>query len=399
MLGEISFAGKKAFNIKCDETKRRILEDLQSRFGVKILSKHHDAFHAGMVQRLNDNPHLMCIRSNGNPYLLFLTRLNFVNQCIFIDKKIQQGYSLPRMIVVRLSFADELFEGTLMEGEMINPDAKPQGPPAGLAGLAGQAGQGRAGGGGGDWLFMFSDLIACEGAHLQNHNTVRRLNTLYSLLSSKYVREPCDVCEFQVKQYFTYDQFNTMLVDFIPSLPYTCRGIYFKPLFLRFRDVLLNFDDSLVVLTYRQKFKDTVSSNFLLASDIVPDRSGSSDGGSSDGGSSSDGRSSNKSSDGGGRVTHALAPRTKTKTKEQIFSVGRTSTPDVYTLSAIGRGGEASAQIARIPDLATSKALRHMFLGTTMQTKMDVRCRFCDQFKKWIPIPIPIPIPHPKSDE
>lgn len=359
MLGEISFAGKKAFNIKCDETKRRILSDLQNRFGVKILSKHHDAYHAGMMHRLNDNPHLMCIRSNGNPYFLFLTRLNFVNQCIFIDKKIQHGYSLPRMIVVRLSFADELFEGTLMEGEMINPGANPT--------VSG-------GGGGGDWLFLFSDLIGSEGIHLHNHNAVRRLNMLYTMLRSQYTREPCDVCAFQVKQYFTYDQFNTMLVDFIPSLSYTCRGIYFKPLFLRFRDVLLNFDDSLVVQTYRQKFKDTVSSNFLLASDIAAD----------------DDTGSESNSETTTATPAATSSSKKTKTKEQMFSVGRTSTPDVYTLND---GGSTTTHIARIPDLATSKALRHMFLGTTMQTRLDLLCKYCDQFSKWIPIP------HPRSDE
>jgi hypothetical protein len=228
---------------------------------------------------------------------------------------------------------------------------------------------------------MFSDLIGYQGTYLQNHNTVRRLNMLYSMLQAKYTPEPCDVCAFQVKEYFTYDQFNTMLVDFIPNLPYTCRGIYFKPFFLRFKDVLLNFDDSLVVQTYRQKFKDTVSGNFLLTSDVI-----ASDDKNSKSASSNGSVSSVSSVSSGPRSPE---PKVHRPTEAvQVFSVGRTSTPDVYTLTD---NSKSSTLIARIPDLATSKALRQMFLGTTMQARLDVKCKFCARFNKWVPMPVPHP--------
>ena len=120
MLGEISFAGKTGYNIKSDDVKQRLLDDLEGLTGFKVIQKHHERFHDNLIHKLSGNPHMVCLKSNGNPYLLYLTKINFVNQCVFIDKKIQQGYFYPRMIMSRFRFDDRLFEGgTLIDGEMV----------------------------------------------------------------------------------------------------------------------------------------------------------------------------------------------------------------------------------------------------------------------------------------
>jgi len=104
--GNISFCDKIALNVKSDNTKRAILTELES-YGLRILCKHFDVFHEEIsVQRLKRNPYMFCLKSNGNPYYMFLTRVNNVNTCVMIDKKIQQGYFLPRMIIVHKMFND-----------------------------------------------------------------------------------------------------------------------------------------------------------------------------------------------------------------------------------------------------------------------------------------------------
>ena len=40
MIGEISFCDQIGFNIKTDETKRFILDMLQRKYGLKIITKH-----------------------------------------------------------------------------------------------------------------------------------------------------------------------------------------------------------------------------------------------------------------------------------------------------------------------------------------------------------------------
>ena len=61
----------------------------------------------------------MKYKSNGNPYFLLLTKINGINQCIFIDKKIKKNHEHPRMIINIFYFDDEVFEGTLFDGEII----------------------------------------------------------------------------------------------------------------------------------------------------------------------------------------------------------------------------------------------------------------------------------------
>ena len=107
-LGEISFCGHIGFNIKSDELKKRILDEIDLNFKKKIIQKHHEPFNDSMINTLNSNPFLMALRSNGNPYFLYLTKYNNVNQCIFIDKKmcICTQSHLPKILflVVLIAF-------------------------------------------------------------------------------------------------------------------------------------------------------------------------------------------------------------------------------------------------------------------------------------------------------
>ena len=139
-IGYISFCDKTAFNIKTQYVKEQILKDIYNISQIKIIQKHFEILKEHHFKKLNDNPHLISLKSNGNPYLLYLTKYNFVNTCIFIDKKVQAGYFLPRMIISRFNFPDELFDNTLLEGEMIKDNNK-------------------------KWIFLINDL------YIYTHNT------------------------------------------------------------------------------------------------------------------------------------------------------------------------------------------------------------------------------------
>lgn len=242
-VGTISFCGRTGHNIKSDLEKNKILQTIERKFGIRVLKKHHDVFQGpASLETVQRSPHLASFRSNGNPYYVYLTMSeSFVETCMFIDKKIQQGYFLPRIIVTRLLFDASLFQqGTLLEGEMVRRKDN-------------------------TWLFLASDLLVDCGQSLTNLNLVRRLNRLYGLLAEQWRPDGMDICDIQVKKYFRVTQIQRAMSDFLPHLDYTCRGIYFKPFFLKFRDLLLNFDDSLVKKAGRIRYKD--ASNFLLLPD------------------------------------------------------------------------------------------------------------------------------------
>jgi hypothetical protein len=84
--GYISFCDTTAFNIKTENTKKKILKDVYNISNIKIIQKHFDVLNSNHFNKLNDNPHLISLKSNGNPYLLFLTQYNFTNLSLLIKK-------------------------------------------------------------------------------------------------------------------------------------------------------------------------------------------------------------------------------------------------------------------------------------------------------------------------
>jgi hypothetical protein len=238
--GYISFCDKVGYNIKSHETKEQIMKSVE-RFQLRIIKKHYEKLEEGSFYKLEKNPHMACLRSNGNPYYLFLTRYHFTNLCILIDRKIQSGYYQPRMIISKLRFNETLFEGTLFEGEMLKDMY-------------------------GNWIYLIHDIIAHKGQYLENDNFVKRLNIVYELLATQFVPDDLDNFCIQVKKYVPLDQIKTLTYEFMPSLPYTCRGIYFKPLYLRFLDILYNFDESLIKKVQRIKYQE--DKGFVVNKDI-----------------------------------------------------------------------------------------------------------------------------------
>lgn len=333
-IGEISFCDKVAFNIKSDETKKYLLDHLDRKYGLKIITKHFDKFEEKLLPNINNNPHLLYVRSNGNPYFLYLTKLNFVNYCIFVDKKIQQGYFFPRMIITHFHFDDELFEDTIFDGEMIK--------------MSGEK-----------WTFILDDLIVYKGSYLKDQNVVKRINILYSLLKTYYIEDSMDVCKFQVKKFFRYDEIDSLINDHIPNLKYTCRGIYFRPLFLRFRDVLINFDDSLIKKVERNKYKHV--KNFLLLDDQ---------------------KAIEKQEDINLSKSSSIASTEHLFGHNKYF-VRKTNNPDVYEMFD-AKGGYVD--IACIPSMKISKYMRELFTKKNVVDKLELEFEFSTKFNKWIPV-------------
>ena len=337
-VGEISFCDKIGFNIKSDEFKKKTLNELESKFSFKIIQKHFEKFSNTSFDIINNNPHMISLRTNGNPYLLYLTTHNNINQCIFIDKKIQHGYFYPRMIIAKLWLSDELFSNTLFDGEMVKDSF-------------------------GNWRYIINDMIADKGAVLQSWNLIKRLNRIYEILDQQYKHDDMNPCVLEVKRYFYITQLQEMVDNFMPTLNYTCRGVYFKPLFLKFKDILYNFDDDLIKKVVRQKFKDV--SSFLLKGELS--------------------LKSNNAEEKN-NVSHPKSDGDTDKTTTQ-FLIQKTSQPDIYdvydridTSKSIG--------VACVNNLSTSKMMRKLFSTKTPADKVLMECQYSDKFKKWIPIEV-----------
>lgn len=363
MIGEISFCEQIGFNIKSDETKHFILDRIQRKYGLKIITKHFDKYEDRMLENIQKRPHLLCVRSNGNPYFLYLTKINFVNYCIFIDKKIQQGYSYPRMIISHFKFNDNLFDDTILDGEMVKNSS-------------------------GGWSFLLNDMLVLRGQHLTEYNLMKRLNLLYAALESSFVPDVNDICKMLVKKYFNYTESLQITEHHIHEVDYSCRGIYFKPLFLRFKDILINFDDNLIKKVERTRYKHLKS--FMLTEDgeklLDPETSSISSNSSakSHGSSKSLSGVSNASCEtkGDQRVAASDVVVTERVTGVVSFNTRKTSSPDVYELLD---GNMQLVGTCAVPSIKISKYMREVFANKNIVDTVSMHFIFSTKFNKWIP--------------
>lgn len=339
-LKHISFADRTAHNVNNDEFKKNILDKIYNRYGLKIMTRHFDTFQEKYIDNLNDNPHLICVRSNGNPYFMFLTKINFINFTIFIDKKIQQGYFFPRMILVNYHFSDTLFTDTIFEGEMVktseNHDLNKK------------------------WMFIINDAVVVGGQHLQNLNLVKRINIIYQILQNDFSESDTDIACIRVKKFFNYEQLQDLMNFHIPNLNYTARGIYFKPLFLRFRDILFNFDPTLIQKVDRRKIgnSDFLERDIIRTSDIIEKNSSNCD-------------------------QNNEFEKNDENISNKIFLTKKTNIPDVYELhehNNINICGNPS-----IPSLKISQMMREIFADKNMVDKVEISYSWNSKFSNWVP--------------
>jgi hypothetical protein len=220
------------------------------------------------------------------------------------------------MIIVHVMFGKDcrVHDDTIIDGEMVKTKE-------------------------GKWLYLMNDMLVFKGEHLNDTNLIRRLNMLYGLLVSDYVEDDMTPFSIAVKRFFNYDELKNTSVfgDHVRDLNYTCRGVYFKPLFLKFKDILINFDDSLVKKVKREKIGGT----FMMKTDDTNTPTHT---------TLNTHTNHNKSS-----VLSPPTPPSDNMHNQRKFMTRKTGSPDVYELLNTDGSVEGTAYI---PTLMVSKKMR-----------------------------------------
>ena len=220
------------------------------------------------------------------------------------------------MVIVKFWLNDSLFRNTLFNGEMVKSEKS------------------------GEWTFLIHDIIADSGQDMNAVNLVKRLGRCYEIASQLWVKdERQDVCDIKIKRYFHFHEYSEMM-EMCRSLPYSCRGIYFKPLFIKFRDILYNFDDGLV----KKVVKGSFSKEFI--EHVIP-----------------------------------ITPIKEKDAPEQML-IQKTAQPDIYQ---VYNSSGADLGIAFVNNIQISKMLRLRFASATPIDKVKFQCIFNERFKKWAP--------------
>ena len=338
MQGIISFSDRVAFNIKCNEHKDIILDQMSSLYNIKILQRHHHNLDNNNVNFILSN-HLMNLRSNGNRYYLYFTLYNNIETMYFIDKKIHPGYQRPRIIFGRGLFDKKLFKNTLLDGEMVKCKDN-------------------------SWTFLINDIICYEGMYLNRKMLPDRLKILYNMLETQYTPDKTmDVCNYKVKSYFKmYKESIENIMELSNNLNYTCRGIYIYPYDIKYKPKLYNFNESSVINVVRKTKDITEFKTKDSVTDIVPVTITDTD---------IDTIQDTKE-------LEAL------NNEEKILFIVKTNEPDIYNVyDNEDVHNKPAIGIALVQTLSDSKLLREAFRDKNAITNIKFVCVFVEKFKKW----------------
>ena len=345
MQGIISFSDRVAFNIKSNDHKDIILDQLKALYNIKILQRHHHNLDNNNVNFILSN-HLMNLRSNGNRYYLYFTLYNNIETMYFIDKKIHPGYQRPRIIFGRGLFDKKLFKNTLLDGEMVKCKDD-------------------------SWTFLINDIVCYEGTYLNKKMLPDRLKIIYNLLENQYTPDATiDVCKYKVKSYFhMYKESIETIMELSSNLNYTCRGIYIYPYDIKYKPKLYNFDESSVINVVRKtkditefKSMETEKTDKVIAKESI----------------------NITATNTVANATANTATANELNNEEKILYIVKTNEPDIYNLyDNEDVLNKPSIGIALVQTLSDSKLLRNEFRDKNAITNIKFVCVYVEKFKKW----------------
>jgi hypothetical protein len=339
MQGIISFSNRIALNIKSNEHKDSILNDLNALYKIKILQRHHHNLDNSNINIVTTN-HMMNLRSNGNRYYLYFTLYNDVETMYYIDKKIHPGYQRPRIIFGRGLFCKKLFKNTLLDGELVKCKDN-------------------------TWTFLINDIVCYEGKYLNNKTLPQRLDIIYNMLETQYTPDSTiDVCNYKVKCY--YNMFKESIDELqllSKNLNYTCRGIYIWPYDLKYKPKLHNFDETSVIDVIRKtkdiaEFKtidSEINKKTVQKECIIQDQ-------------------------------NVLLPTENNEIineNSRTLYLMKTLEPDIYNIYEKENINDKSIGIALVQSIKDSKLLRNAFRDKNAMTFIKFSCIYDDKFNKW----------------
>jgi hypothetical protein len=327
----LSFCGEVAHNIVNKEAKEFILNQLKNKYNIGINDNRAFILNEKSVYFLEKTQHIMSIKSSGTNYLLYFTKINNVNYCFFIDRKIAPGYTVPRIISTKFQFSDSVFNDTLLDGELVkNNDNR--------------------------WSFLITDMLICEGQKLED-NIISRFNRLYKLLGDSYkINKEFDICPLVVKRLFKYSDYDYLITQFIPSLSYKTKGIYFNTLNQKHANQLFLFPNE-----HRTKHKKEAPSRYQNSTIL-------------------------NVNDDGSRVSNSASNEASVDTSAPssfIFKLAKTTTPEIYNLFC--RDGNDLIKLekpAYIHGIKSGRMIRNCLKSSTTAY---FYCRFNTKESMWEP--------------
>ena len=173
----------------------------------------------------------------GTPYYMYVSKDDIGNSyCLLIDEVIKKGYSFPKMILIRNRFSDEVCKGSLFHGELVKSQQS--------------------------WGFILNDVVVTYGNSLVRKPLYQRVQVLQTILQNEWKNDPIlQTCPLYCKKFFSNHEGKKLVDEFIPTLPYPCKGVLFHC-------VHSNYQNRCYLFKQRPKYKITHPKKLVLNQSI-----------------------------------------------------------------------------------------------------------------------------------
>ena len=321
-----SFCNVEIDNITTNDSKEYILNQMSILCsGIQYNSRYAKIFNEQYAHNLK-NPHVFCLKSSGNPYLLFLSQINNTNYCFLIDKKMKEGYSYPKIFILPYSFQNDYYQGSLYECELIRDKTN-------------------------NWLLMLGDCYYHKGETMKKVIVMDRMNQIHKTLTEDFLdTEFSKTCPIHIKKYFDYKSVDHVMNHFIPKLPYNIRGFYFVPLRTTYSKILYLFpnDSNNLKIKNHQKIDKQSSAKKLPK-------------------------------------VEAQVMKKKVKKDYLTFRIMKTLKSDVYELYLKDEDNLKKQGVALVQTTHMSHQLFSYFENKNQLDEVYVKCKKNPRFRKWEP--------------
>jgi len=354
------FCNRKSLQINSPKIRADIKTLINNIGYFNLASKYYTFLNKKNVNNLKDDKFLVSLSTFGKKFVLFVTRYESKKYCIFINKKNDS------MIVTQLKFTDDIFNGSLFDGELVkNSNDK--------------------------WIFLINDIAYCKGENIITKSFNERQSIIENILQNEYdYKEDNQTFFLSKKNYFKYEHIQDLVDNYMPLLNYRCSGIYFKN--------ISNFSDNYLFI-----FPECRSDSKILNNGVTIDNKEVILKGECDK------EDMDEDEELFGKIEKINEPENKNVMENVMgnvmggnrklekttcnFLIQPTMMPDVYELYCKSMNNKIEKHsYASVPDLDTSEFLKNIDQNMDdIHTKLEkniavfVECNYHKVFKKWVP--------------
>ena len=392
MMKHTIFGDKKTLQIVSPQTINDIKSLIKNIGSFNIDSKYYSFLNRKNIGDLKEGNYSVSLSTFGKKFVMFITNYKNKKYCLFINKKNET------MTIVQLKFSNEIFDGSLFEGELVkNEDEK--------------------------WIFLINDVMYYKGKNIVTNDFNKRQEIINDFLENEYEYDENQGFFLSKKKYYSFHYLQDLVEKYMNVLNYKSAGLHFKN--------IDNFCCNYLYIFPENRTDSKILQNGTIIDDITNNITKevhfnkeehkkmdmkNSNVNHKDNYNTRDNQNNNDNllndfdevfADTDNIVEtvieSAIEPVIKrniiikktnndTKLEKTLckFLIMTTPMPEVYGLYCKGNTGSIDKHsYASVPDMDVSNFLNVLFKDNTdNNTKIYVECKYHKNFKKWIPYKI-----------